>query len=252
MDETDLEKAGSLWKMAQLRFTVFPLTPPESEGNAWWANAVGNAPENTILTPHQRERRDEGPFPGGSLVLSIRPQRVDWLLPVGAPAPAEFINAPAYSETLPPFEALVRAWTSAHCPPVQRAALGAILMHPVPTPRDGNRLLMQMVPGLRLDGYDVSDAVFEVNRPIVSARYTSPLKINRLMKWSVITFQSFEIVLPTPSLTQTRSDVAVCRLELDINTDSQLSGSLDSKHLVPVVDELIQLATTIAAQGDPQ
>ena len=61
---------------------------------------------------------------------------------------------------------LVAPWLEGVAPPVNRLALGAILISPVPNRRAGLAALAQLVPSLNINpDDDVSDLLFQINRP---------------------------------------------------------------------------------------
>src|SRR5713101_7231815 len=135
----------SVWLTQALRLTVFPTPQAQIGSVAWWSGLTGVEPETRISQPRIATRQEEGPFQGGVLTLKIEPLRIEWLLGKSTETLAEEDTLPVLGrliETLPEFKALMTRWLAVpDVPPVNRLALGAVLLQPVDTRQEGYRRL---------------------------------------------------------------------------------------------------------------
>jgi hypothetical protein len=263
------EKNNATWQANQLRLTMFPVLPTTGTASDWWADTVGEPPETAVQRPKIGGYRLEGPYELGRLSLEVAPGRVDWyynaasgsqpderpLTPTGLPPEVEELpTIGPVAEALTSFLGSMRKWLArAACPDAQRFALGAILLDPVATRKEGHLRLARLLPGIAIDADHSRDFLYQINRPRPTKTGIAGLSINRLAKWSVIEFQSsllaLEPAIPTPAVTQGPESFA-CRLEVDFNTDRYFSGALVPAQLRSLLDELSQLLLELAAAGD--
>ena len=94
---------------------------------------------------------------------------------------------------------------------------------------------------------ELRDFLYQVNRRR-SSKTISDLEVNRLMKWSVEHIQ--EIAVTAGSRVAVATLTFGSRLEVDINSDSELAGSLRPNSLVPLFEEFVGLADRIMTVGD--
>ncbi len=240
------------WQAQSLRFTGFALKPPAIADQTWWRELTGRPPRKRTSEPEAGRQQDEGPFEDGELVLALEPSRIDLkLCPVLEPTARLEVLGP-YPRACVPFVSTVQAFLRRpDTPPLHRIALGCVLHYPVATLQEGYQVIMQMAPGLRLDGENVSDVFFQINRSRISTSYPGDgLRINRLTKWGVAQIHLVSIVAGGPSVRQLLPGELAVRLELDINTDGNFQKELDRDKLPPLFEEFVQLADEIAMKGD--
>jgi hypothetical protein len=134
-----------------------------------------------------------------------------------------------------------------------RLAFGAALVIEVPNPASGYELLVRRyLSHLGLNTQDISDLVYQINRPRAAAAGVPGLRINRLTKWSVATYQIMVVpVGPGPLELQPRpTEMYASNLELDINTDALRVDELPFDSRVPLFSELAASGLDIALHGD--
>ena len=135
-------------------------------------------------------------------------------------------------------------------PPLNRMAFGAVVLLPVTDPEQGYRTLSDYLP-FDIDRTKSSDFMYQINRQR-SSKTVSDLKINRLMKWSVGLSGRSSFVIGEQGLALTTSQTIAtnCRIDLDINTNYDVSLSIPHDRLNPLFMELQELAREIVQEGD--
>jgi hypothetical protein len=239
------------WGALQLRLSAFTVEPERREESTWWAQVVGSEPEASVtrkVPPPSRLEQSGAIEQGGRLILRVAPTRIDWLLvpseqmPGGAPDVVGQLP-----DVLPPFLELAKKWAGLpDRPRIQRLALGASLIHAEPTAKSGFERLGEYLPAVKLDAEKSHDFLFQINRPVISARAVPELMINRLSKWSLGTFQTVD-VNPTGVFPH---ETTVTVLELDINTSAHRQDPLPDPAFNNLIDELGEYAIAIASDGD--
>jgi hypothetical protein len=140
-------------------------------------------------------------------------------------------------------------------PSIQRLALGAVLLLPAANRQEGYEILGRLLPALEVDPENSTDLSYSINRPRLSKAVGPSLRINRLSRWSVVQLVGFRLQVPTNAgdiskpLTQD-SELTAARLELDINTSADHRESFLPGLLVPILDELTEMAIEVAGKGD--
>lgn len=241
------------WQVESLRLTAF-LAPGAPTGERdWWQVVVGEVPEVRTSNPRLGASREQGTFQGGTLTLSVEPQRVDWHLSAQVENPAELSDRLPSIGVLPTaveaFVPLARRWLEM-APALGRVAYGAVLLQPVVGREEAYALISRQVPGLRLDTPECSDLLYQINRPRIS-RVLPGLGLNRLSKWGAPQLTLTQVMLsPAGSALSTHPIRVVARLELDINTAADNREILPHADLGALVDELVGLGAEIAREGD--
>lgn len=241
-------------RIESLRLTVFLAPSVHVEEPTWWADLTGSQPETRNSRPGRRELQEGGTFQGHSLVLSVQPGRIDWIMAPTLP-PLEGEDAGIRSigrfpEALDLFARPMAQWLET-CPEAIRIAFGAVLLEPVPDRVAGYRSLSNYLATVRIDPEGSQDFFYQINRPRRSTVAENRFSINRLSKWSVASFQRLQIA-GTPSALQMYpgGNLTACRIEVDISTPAELQESLPHGSLGPTFREIIGLGSEIATQGD--
>lgn len=245
--------ATSGWQAESWRLTSF-VTPGTlvSEPN-WWSELVGEPPDVRTSNPKQGVLREQGTYQGGTLVLGVQFNRIDWILaPQVSDGDAVGERPPSLgslSQSMGIFGPLARRWLELS-PPTSRLALGAVLFQPAEHPQEAYRLLGAYVPSLRLDSEGCSDLLYQINRPRMSAVHNG-LRINRLMKWSAASYRLTRLAIaPEPQQFSQIELYLVARVELDINTAVEFGSGLPSAELPQIFDEMARMGFEIAQRGD--
>lgn len=250
------EASIGAWQAESLRLTAFPTPAAEFAEPSWWKNLVGEPPEKRLSTPRTSSLQEQGPFAGGTLVLTVNPLRIDWALrPTQEETQSEpqaFLTISSFTESLARFSALIGRWFDEQmCPPLKRLALGAVLVLPVASLRQGYEQLSEYLPAVKLSIDGSSDFFYQINRPRVSKSGVHNLNINRLSRWSVFTWQAALLgIIPGAVETKISRPDFACRLELDINTAADFVGTLPDEQRGKILEELGLFALEIVQKGD--
>jgi hypothetical protein len=193
----------------------------------------------------------------GVLTLTIEPFRVNWQVD----APMEFASDDtgssvphlgAFPECIDRFRALFKNWLSGS-PPLSRLAFGCILIEPVEARVAGYQRLAQLLRSAKLDvSGEMSDFAFQINRPRLTQVGPQGMKINRLVRWSVMQRSRVRFSLRNPSAQAVTEDAvaSAVRLEQDINTAADHHEPFEVSTLHKLFDELVTQSIEIAERGD--
>lgn len=245
----------SSWLSQALRLTAFPTPDAQLGEVTWWADLTGAPPETRTSQPRKGIMQQEGPFQGGVLTVKTEPLRIDWVLGKSTETIMEEDTMPVLgrlTETLPAFADLMKRWFALQgVPPMNRLALGAVLIQPVDTKEEGYRRLSSYLHNVRVEPELSSDLLYQINRRRPSRTGIPNLQINRLSKWSVALTVRRSIMAGPGGVSIAASEpVHACRLELDINTIPEYIGPLPSERRGELVDEFVDLSIEIAREGD--
>ena len=241
------------WQASSVRVTAFQSQPITAE-QTWWADLVGYPPETLVSRPKAGEYLAAGEFEGRLLSLEVRPDRLDWTLaPVVKAEAGEPSTLPLpgpFPAVLTSFMNLMSRWTPL-APSITRLAFGAVLAQPTEDRAAGYRRVSKYLPTVQIDPINSSDFLYQINRPRPSQTVPG-LHINRLTRWSVMFFTRFSLSaertgIRTVSVPLGESSV---RLELDVNTAPDYQGAFPADKLQPLLKELVEFASEIAAHGD--
>ncbi len=256
-DEQDALSYVSIdaWQAENLRLTVFLRPNDMIIEQSWWDDLFGDSPDATSALPKMKQKREEGRFDEGKLVLMVQPERIDWLFTVDKQElnVEELPTIGPFPRSLERFSELMEKWLGLDtCPPIQRLAFGAILSLPVKDQEQGYRQISVYLP-FTLDPENSSDFMYQINRPRGSSSGIAGLRINRLSKWSVATTYWLKSKLSlglASAAHSSRTQLHSCRLELDVNTMPDFKGELTQEQLLPLYQELINLGKEIVENGD--
>jgi len=233
------------WHLAVARVSVF-LSPDGAVSPTLWQDVVGEEPETSLVQRATATRTASGPYADGSLSLQVQPMRIDWVL---EPLPA--MDSGAMPELGPfptaagPLLDLCRFWAKTEAfPSMLRIALGLVLMSPTPDRDSGYRELAELIDGVPTDG-DATDFLYQINKPRDSRRAVG-LRLNRLSKWSVGSYQLIGVVAGNPLKGQERCHL---RLELDINTPADRDVPLPAENVEAILDDLFDGAIEVCKFG---
>jgi hypothetical protein len=192
------------------------------------------------------------------LVLKTERGRVDWLLEPdieGQEGPPDIgaAHLGPFADVLTIFCEMMLRWLATTGLDVTRLALGVTLRLPVKTKEEAYSLMSSYLP-FHLDP-ESSDFLYRINRPRPSASLDDGTVVNRLATWAVIRVETLLISVSAGSaaaqaVSREGEPFLACRLELDINTAAERSGTLPRDRFDALLSELGQLATETAARGD--
>ncbi len=205
------------WRVETGRVTAFSNEVLQVEGNTWWNDVVGAAPEAVVSRPKTGQYQTRGEFEGRRLALQIQPGRIDWAVAPVVKTEEEDPSLPLlgpFTEVLASLTKLVTAWLP-QAPPIKRLAFGAVLVQPVENLRAGYVLIRKYVRGLDIDPENSSDFLYQINRPRQATTPIHGLRINRLSKWSVQLAQRVTVTVEQGGISgRAFGDEVACRLAL--------------------------------------
>ena len=246
------------WMVQLLRISAFPIAGvPVADPHSWWETTVGSAPDSTTSKPKEGLVQSSGLVDETSqLILRCLPDRIDWqLLPVNeVDLSLDYPVIGNFEAALPKFIETINRWLEQSCPEIQRFAFGAVLVKQVNDRVSGYSEIAKLLPAVKIDAEGSTDFSYSINRPRASTLNIEGLIINRLSKWAVMAFKIFKLPMLSSEGVKLVTHAAdketyLCRLELDINTTSELA-KLPKERIKEIFAELVNLAKEIAEQGD--
>ena len=245
------------WRAEQIRLSIFPAPGATARLVEWWEAVADRVPDDRTENPKRGVAVVSGAFAPGKLVLSLEPERIDWLLvpPDSDDLPEEGPpDLGSMTATLDSFSRIIQRWLGRDdVPEVARLAFGAVLKHPEPNAPTAYARLPEYVP-VRVDP-NSSDFLYQVNVPVAS-RSVEDLQINRLSKWAVTAARRLSVRFVPGAGTFTHQQVTdpviAFRLELDVNTSPTFQDSLPRPRLLDLYLELVSLGQEIVRAGIAQ
>ncbi len=253
--QQDTAQGAGTWEVERLRATTFHLPGADvPELTNWWEDVIGDKPEQMLRRPRESLVQQSGFFEGKQLVLSGRPDRFDWNLQVTPDPPDEPMQGlptlGPFPDALQPLHKVVGEWLRVS-PDAIRLAFGTVLIIRATDIPLAYKKLSQFLPKVEFAQADSSDFLYQINRPRTSKSGVG-IRINRLTKWSVMQVGTIEIAIG-PSAEQmlvSGPRQVACRLELDINTSAQSRNLIPRSETQALFEELVDLGSEIAANGD--
>ncbi len=138
-------------------------------------------------------------------------------------------------------------------PPLNRLAFGAVLLSPAESVPEAYRALDKLLPSVDIDPDRTRDLIYRINRRRSSRCGIEGLEVNRLSTWGMVSVSTIEMEISiggSEKVRQVEPPQYACRLEFDVNTTPEFGGELDKKKLPALLDELIELGSEIATEGD--
>jgi hypothetical protein len=252
----DQMAAAEQLHLAQLRLTAFYTDLDILKNPTWWRDVVGSEPESRTVRPSANELQESGLIDDKSYLLSVRLNRVDWLVIPTLPTeenvlPERWIGS--FADTVPSFSVLMERWLAIAPPGISRLAVGIVADRSATSKIEAYEKLAELLPALKIDVTGSSELLYQINRPKVS-KVINGLTINRLAKWSSSAFMPIQLVLNAgvqQSTPLASSNAFVARTEADINTGPEFS-ELAASSTVPLLAELFEYAWEILTVGDVQ
>jgi hypothetical protein len=244
------------WQAEHARLTVFPMPDATTRSAEWWQAVTGGQPDETKMNPKKGTTLIQGALDPGKLILKLEPDRIDWMV---APserdmdelaATREFPTLGPAMEIVDAFSAIAEKWLARDdLPAIARMAFGAVLTHPEVDRQAGYLRLPDYVP-VQVSP-ESSDFLYQTNLPPVpSATGIEGLRLNRLNKWSVVTWRPIALRFTgTAVQAQPVPGAFALRVELDINTAPDFAGPIPHARLVDIYRELVAAGRAIASNG---
>lgn len=237
------------WLTESLRITVFPCRLEDIGSELDWEKLLGESPESIEDQPRNKFKISRGPFGKGQLVHARYPDRIEliYVSSIG-PSPMEaFPNLGPMASSLDTFSPIALTWIEG-LPPIKRIAFGPTLIRPVESHKEAYEYLGSLLHHVSVDAAS-SDFSYQINRPRRS-KVKPDLKINRLSRWNAIKLRGLRVVGVEVALTIPLQEKYAARVEMDINTDQDLTDELPSRELPALFNELVELSREILKAGD--
>ena len=241
------------WQVESLRFTLF-RTRPIKTPMPIWQTLIGEKPEKIDSQPRANRITEEGTVVLGHLSHTSDTLRIDWNLSPSLEQQQRAISFPTLGplfQVKDQFLHMMSNWlTSDTVPETNRIALGSISLIINNNREETYKLLSSFLHHVEIDIENSHDLLYRINRPIES-NIESGLIINRLSKWSAVRIRGFEVTIGAkPEVIQDTRVYFASRLELDISTFQDNEKPLSKEKLVPLLQELSQIADQISNEGD--
>jgi len=242
----------SNWQVFVLRFTAFYSPDETFDSSGWWAEVTGDLPETETKKLKEGIIIEEGPFRDGKLTLVKSEVAIDLRLHL-PDKPEEVDGIPtvgSFEKQYPEFVSLVKKlFDVTTFPLVTRLAFGSIINLPTKDQQEGYKQLSAYIKNVKIDPVKSRDFIYRINRRRASTTGIDNLEINRLNSWSVASFSTAILSIPTSAKTRTANCYA-CRLEIDISTCQEFQNHLPKGKLSEIFDELVDMGKEIITQGD--
>ncbi|MFN0199797.1 MAG: hypothetical protein ACKVT0_23845 [Planctomycetaceae bacterium] len=246
------------WRVEQLRLTLFTASDYLAQRPAWWRQISGADPAETKLL-RGISVVDSGPVQDGycQLTVDLKVRRVDAVLsPIIKPTtdvPQGFPYFDGLDGAWQAFRNLLLPWATS-VNDVVRIAVAAAVTAQVEDRISGYRLLLPLLPELRIDPEMSSDLSYQINR-FTTSRVVEDLRVNRLSIWQVMQFHLMGIEGAGghgPAVVRSVNDTVLAsaaRLQIDVNSDAYRTEVLPSGTIGPLSEELLALAGVICREG---
>jgi hypothetical protein len=241
-------KAMTDWKVRSARLTFF-IAPNASVPSELWKKIAGEEPETSVLLRAQAVKTESGPLAEGVLKVQVQPMRIDCVYESLVEASGNVGSLGPFPQALTPLSSLMERWADSDSfPSTQRVALGVTLYSETSDRASGYRALASFVDGVPTSE-DATDFIYQVNRPRPSNVPMDGLVINRLSRWSVAGVQMVALGAGALSWPATPMQTFL-QLDLDLSTNADLSISIPSESVVPVIHDLVTAASEISTRGN--
>lgn len=239
------------WNAQVLRFTLFPGDP--AGGAGLWEKVVGEAPAVDEHRPRERIRRQVGPLGDVSLELKVSDLRLDWMIvPATSEGQTQSISAGSLDRSLEQFDGLLKPWLQVPLQfGVRRVAFGLVAVLPVIDRLAAYDQLQNLVPSVTFDAKNTREVLYRVNRPKTS-RVLLRSELNRITTWNSISVRSslFTISESGVELSGHSDDEHFVRCECDNSTSGETTPLLENSQLLPIYDELRDMAVENVQHGE--
>jgi hypothetical protein len=228
-----------------LRITIFPSGALASADDLWH-RLTGRDPDMDEYRRREGLSRQAGPHGEGELEVRLLPSRVDLVMtPLATDVAVPKVHLGPFETEAEAFLALARPWLSDTGGEILRVAFGGLALHMARDRAEAYELLARYVPSLRVDAEHSKEVLYRVNRPKES-KYG--VMLNRITTWTPVSLKID--VSSTGSKTLRIAEQNFLRLEFDHNTPAERTEPLAQADIVPIFEELLELAKENAFQGE--
>ena len=256
------DRSGVEWRVLNLRLSVF-LPQTRDVGVEDWRLLTGlDAPEAQIQQFGMKQL--SGSALGAQLFVASLPGRIDIVLmqkpqvaansleiPTGADAP---IFVGEFFQALASFREGTSRWLEGVSFDVLRVAFGTTMVSPCKDRLESYAQLGSLLKSVKVVPQSMTDLTFVVNWPTPS-RVLFATSLNRITKWANMEIRGRLEAQASPRSPNLAVDTIIVQglqLELDLSTPAPLQDSapLSRAKLVPIYEELLELAAENARAGE--
>lgn len=238
--------ALSDWRVEALRVTFFYGEQQDAREKNWWQGVTGGlSPETTQNRPQLGEYLEIGNYLDGQFEMRVLFNRVDWVLSYplsGLPDAPVSVEVEKTAKTL---LAAIGTWLETSGTAPLRVAYGSILLFPIESQSEGNRLVSDFLPFFHIDVDSVEDVSLQLNFPRPSS-VVDGLSINDLIKLGVLTGQFMELSGGVMPKVVTKH---MLRTEFDLSTASDRELSLDAGSIMPLLYDFLAVSLITLKEG---
>jgi len=250
------------WRVLNLRLSVFPTQTRDVSLDDWKLLTGSDSPETQIQQFGMKQL--SGSALGGLSIVASLPGRIDIVLmqrpqitdmssefPRGADAP---IFVGDFFKVLAPFREGTSRWLENVGFDVLRVAFGATMLSPCKDRAESYTRLGSLLKSVKVVPQSMRDLTFVVNWQTPS-RVLSGTSLNRITKWAPLEIRGrleARTASGSPSPAIDAIVVEGPQLELDLSTPApeQNPAPLPQAPLLPIYEELLELATENARAGE--
>jgi hypothetical protein len=248
------------WGVNLIRLSLFSSEAVAFSDKDW--RVITNQDESELRQNVIGGKRLAGKFLNGNFTAVAAANRIDFLLtaeePVSDPNSAEDAPPPftipviaEWDKTCAAFVAATSNWLKDSELKFVRIAFGGVLLSQTPGRLQAYEQMSKLLVSVKIDPAKMRDFLYRINWPVQS-RVVNGLTINRLTTWDALRFVRKHIAIIGTQLgpDAATEELEAVRLELDHNTEESRSEPFDPARLLPVYNELVELALENAAAGE--
>jgi hypothetical protein len=240
------------WFVQQMRLSIFSAEPLSVSDSDWRTITEQNEAEGRISIPGGKMY--SGRAFGGVLSFAYSGTRVDVILstdeaaarPEGEiPCVAKWVDLPSL------FIAKVSPFLEGYNLPINRIALGSILLLQAASREATYEKLGEFLRSVKVDPVNSRELIYRINWPQKS-QVIPDLDLNRITNWSSVAIARNLLQLAGAEITiaQTGEAINAVRLEIDHNTSESWKAPFAGPQRVSILRELISLADANANAGE--
>ena len=233
------------WRVEAIRFSFFYAEPQDGRSKGWW-KSITDVDAEVIQNRQQiAEYSESGSYGDGHLELKVVFNRIDWILSYPFAGMPEADQVVQYAKVAGDLCAKLERWVGDAPGGIIRVAFGAVLLLPVVSPVEGNKILADYLPSFKFDVNNVTDFFIQLNRP-VSSHVVDGLLINDLIKLGAIAGQFMQIGNSgMPSMTLNH----MVRAEFDINTAADRAEPIPQSSVSLLFGAMLERSLQILREG---
>jgi hypothetical protein len=238
------------WLVQQIRLSLFSTEPLLVADTDWKTITDQSEAESRISIPGGKLY--SGRVFGGVLTLAHSGTRVDVILATDETRPeSEIPCIGKWVDVSSLFFAKVSPFLDGYKFPVNRIALGSVLLLQVASRNAAYEQLGKLLSSVKVDVANSRELVYRINWPQKSDAIPD-LDLNRITNWSSVTVARnlLQVAGAEMTIAQTGETINAVRLEIDHNTSESRKVPLEGSQRVSILRELISLANANAAAGE--